>query len=86
MVSDVAGTFFDGVWKLLVKTDYPGLGVSIAGVLISVLLIRFSIRIFQFITGFSASGGDYGRAASSAEKFKSDREKALRGEKSKFDW
>lgn len=70
MVSEVAGTFFEGVWKLLVKTDYPGLGVSIAGVLISVLLIRFSIRIFQFITGFHAGANDYGRAADGAEKVK----------------
>lgn len=86
MVADVAGTFFDGVWTLLIKTDFPGLGVSIAGVMISVLLIRFSISIFGYITGFGASGGDYGRAANAAEKFKNDREKARRGERSKINW
>lgn len=85
-VSKIASTVFDGVWTLLLKTDFPGLGVSIAGVMISVLIIRFSIRVFQFMTGFGASGADYGRAASGAEKLKNDRQKALRGGPSKFDW
>ena len=70
MIGDVAGTFFDGVWKLLIKTDFPGLGVSVAGVMISLLLIRFTIRIFGFVTGFHAGAADYGRAADSADKVK----------------
>lgn len=69
-VSSVANTFFDGVWKLLLKTDFPGIGVSIAGVMISILLIRASISLFQHLAGFGASGSDYGRAADQAEKLK----------------
>lgn len=84
-VSQIAGTFFDGVWKLLLKTDFPGIGVSFAAVMISLLIIRFSIRIFQMLTGFGASGGDYGRAANSAEKLKSDRSRTRRNGISKSD-
>lgn len=69
-VSKIASTVFDGVWTLLLKTDFPGLGVSIAGVMISVLIIRFSIRVFQFMTGFGAGASDYGKAADGAEKVK----------------
>lgn len=69
-VSQVAGTFFSGVWTLLLKTDFPGIGVSLAGVMISLLLIRASIRIFQLLTGFGVNGSDYGRAADQTEKFK----------------
>ena len=58
-VSQVAGTFFSGVWTLLLKTDFPGIGVSLAGVMISLLLIRASIRIFQLLTGFGVNGSDY---------------------------
>ena len=70
MIGDIASTFFGGIWKLLIKTDFPGLGVSIAGVMISILLIRFSIRIFGYLTGFGANGADYGKAADGAEKVK----------------
>lgn len=85
-ISQVASTFFDGIWTLMLKTDFPGIGVSIAAVAISVLIIRFSIRLFQFLTGFGASGADYGRAANAAEKWKNDREKSMRGKPHKFDW
>lgn len=77
MVSEVAGTFFDGVWSLLTETDFPGLGVNIAAVLVSVLVIRFSIRILHYLTGFGSSSSDYGRAASHIEKLKSARDKDL---------
>lgn len=69
-VSKIASTFFDGVWRLLLKTDFPGLGVSIAGVMISILIIRFSIRVFQYLTGFGMGTSDYGKAADGAEKVK----------------
>ncbi len=75
VVSDVASALFGGVWRLLLETDFPGLGVSIAAVSVALVLIRFSIRIFGFLTGFGMSGGDYGRAASAAEKAKSDYDK-----------
>ncbi len=86
MIADAANSIFSGVWTLFLKTDYPGLGVSIAGVAISVLIIRFSIRVFQYLTGFGAGSGDYGRAANAAEKFKNDRERAVQGKPHKFDW
>ncbi len=70
VVADVAEKVFGGVWNLLLKTDFPGLGVSIAGVAIAVLLIRFSVRIFSFFTGFRGGAGDVGRAADAAEKAK----------------
>lgn len=75
IVTDVASAVFGGVWRLLLETDFPGLGVSIAGVVIALVLIRFSIRIFSFLAGFGLSGGDYGRAATTAEKTKSDYDK-----------
>ncbi len=86
MIADAASSIFSGVWKLFLKTDFPGLGVSIAGVAISVLIIRFSIRMFRYLTGFGAGAGDYGRAANAAEKLKHDRDRAARGESHKFDW
>lgn len=70
MVSQVGHTIFDGVWNLLTKTDFPGLGVNIAAVLVSVLVIRFSIRLLCYLTGFGASSSDYGRAANHIEKMK----------------
>lgn len=79
LVSKVAEAIFGGVWKLMLNTDFPGMGVSIASVAVALLLIRFSIRLFGFFTGFGASSGDYGRAADSAEKLKNrlDRDKDL---------
>lgn len=76
-VSQVASTFFDGVWDLLTKTDFPGLDVNIAAVLVSVLVIRFSIRIFSYLTGFGSSSSDYGRAANHIEKLKNAKDKDL---------
>lgn len=67
-VSQVAKCIFKGVWDVLLNTRFPGLGVSIAGVVISFLLIRLSLKIFGYLTGFGMSGGDYGRAATMAEK------------------
>ena len=73
LVSKVAETIFGGVWRLMLRTDFPGLGVSIASVAVSLLLIRFSIRLFSFFTGFGAGVSDYGRAADSAEKIRDER-------------
>lgn len=69
VVSEVAEAIFGGVWKLLLGVDFPGIGVSIASVVVSLILIRFSIRIFGFFTGFR-SGDSIGRAADAAEKAK----------------
>lgn len=69
-VSQVGGTIFDGVWTLLTKTEFPGLGVSIAAVFVSVLLIRFSIRILGYLTGFGCSSADYGRASNHIDRLK----------------
>lgn len=69
-VAEVASTILGGTWNLFLKTDYPGLGVSIAGVAISLLIIRFSIRLFQFLTGFGANPSDYGRAADGADRWR----------------
>lgn len=77
VVSQVGSTFFDGVWNLLIKTDFPGLGVNIAAVLVSVLIIRFSIRILHYLTGFGSSASDYGRAADHIDKLKNERDKDL---------
>lgn len=85
-IKDVAKVIFDGVWDLFLQTDFPGTGVSLAAVAISFAVIGFSIRLFGFLTGFGMSGSDYGRAATTAEKYKNDRSRALRGESSKFDW
>lgn len=75
VVSDVASAIFGGVWRLLLETDFPGVGVSVAAVAVALVLIRFSIRIFGFLTGFGMSSGDYGRAANAAEKAKHEYER-----------
>lgn len=85
-VAEVAKSIFSGIWELCLHTDFPGLGVSIAAVIVALLLIRLSIKVFGYLTGFGVNGGDYGRAANIAEKYKNDRQKALDGKKSKFDW
>lgn len=71
MVRQIAQTFFGGIWKMFLAVDYPGVNVSVAGVAISFLLIRLSISLFKYITGFSAGAGDYGRAADGIERLKS---------------
>lgn len=70
IVADVAQAIFGGVWSLLLGTEYPGLGVSIASVAVALVLIRFSIRIFGFISGFRGGEGSVGRATDAAEKAK----------------
>ena len=85
-VAMVAKEFFHNVWNLFLPVDVPGLGVSFAAFAIALFLIRFSIGLLSYITGFGMNGGDYGRAATTAEKYKNDRKKALDGKSSKFDW
>ena len=62
VVAEISRALFHSIWEMLVQLDYPGLNVSFAGVMVSVLLIRLSISIFKYLTGFSAGGSDYGRA------------------------
>ena len=69
-VARVAESIFKGVWDLLLNTQFPGLNVPIAAVVIGFLLIRLSLKIFGYLTGFGLNGGDYGRAATMAEKTK----------------
>lgn len=85
-VAQVAKSFFGNIWTMLLSVDVPGLDVPFAAFLVAIFLIRFSIRIFSFISGFSLNGGDYGRAANLAEKYKNDRARALDGKPSKFNW
>lgn len=85
-VAQVAGNFFGNIWTMLLSVNVPGLDVPFAAFLVAVFLIRFSIRIFGFLTGFGLNGGDYGRAANLAEKYKNDRERSLNGYPSKFNW
>lgn len=66
----VAKTLFDGVWNMLLSTSFPGTDISLAALSIAVMVICFVIRIFSFITGFSAGGATYGRAADAVEKVK----------------
>lgn len=85
-VAQVAKNFFGNIWTMFLSVDVPGLGVPFAAFVVAVFLIRFSIRIFGFISGFGLSGADYGRAGTVAEKYKNDRVKALTGKGSKFHW
>ena len=75
VVSEVANAVFGGVWKLLLGVEFPGIGVSIADVVVALILIRFSIRIFGFFTGFGMSSGDYGRASNAVDKYKAKQAK-----------
>lgn len=70
VVSEVANAVFSGVWDLMMNTEFPGVGVSIAGVAVTLIFVRFSIRIVGFLAGFHANGGDYGRAANAIDKAK----------------
>lgn len=85
-VAQVAKNFFGNIWTMFLSVDVPGLDVPFAAFLIAIFLIRFSIRIFGYLTGFGLNGGDYGRAANLAEKYKNDRARALDGKSSKFNW
>lgn len=69
VVSEVAQVIFGGVWNLLLNTDFPGVGVSIASVAVALIFIRFSIRIIGFLAGFR-TGDSVGRAADAADKAK----------------
>lgn len=88
-VSQVAKNFFGNIWTMLLSVDVPGLDVPFAAFIIAVFLIRFSIRIFGFISGFGLNGGDYGRAGNAAEKLKNSRyrsnSKALVVRRNEFD-
>ena len=86
-VKEVSENFFGNIWELFLAVKVPGLDISFAAFLIALFLIRFSIRLFGFVSGFTGmNGGDYGRAATLAEKYKNDREKGLSGQNSKFNW
>ena len=85
-VTLTAKTFFHNIWELFLSVDVPGLEVSFAALLISLFLIRFSLRMLGYLTGFGMSGGDYGRAATIAEKHKNDRQKGLESTPSKIKW
>ena len=69
----VAETFLTGGWKMMYQTEIPGLGVSVAGLSLALLLMGFSIRILGYLTGFRM--GSYGAAASAADKVKSVHQK-----------
>lgn len=69
----VAETFLTGGWRMMLGTKIPGLGVSVAGFTLALLLIGFSIRILGYLTGFRM--GSYGAAASAADKAKSTYQK-----------
>lgn len=69
-VAQVAKNFFGNIWTMLLKVDVPGLDVPFAAFLVAVFLIRFSIRIFSFISGFGLHGGDYGRASDAIDRYK----------------
>lgn len=85
-VALVAKEFFHNVWDMFLSVEVPGLGVSFAAFAIALFLIRFSLGLLGYLTGSRMGGGDYGRAATTAEKYKNDRQKALEGRPSKFDW
>ncbi len=82
VVGKVAKEFFDGVWAMMTEVDFPGLGVSFANAALALLLIRFSIRIFGFFTGFHTGSDDLGRAESAANRLKAQQARYDRKHKS----
>lgn len=64
----VAKTLFDGVWEMLVQTNFPGTDFSLAAISVAVMIACIAIRIFSYFTGFHSGGASYGQAADSAEK------------------
>lgn len=69
-IATVAKTLFDGVWSMLVETDFPGTDFSLAAVSVAVLIACLAVRIFSYLTGFHSGGVSYGRASDSLEKAK----------------
>lgn len=72
IVTQVVQATIGNVWKMMLQTDIPGLNVSYAAFFISLIIIRFSIWAFRFISGIGGmTASDYGRAADAADKIRS---------------
>jgi len=68
----IISSFFDNVWRLFTRVDVPGLGVPFSALVVALLIINFSIKVFGLITGYGGVGGsDYGRASTGIKKVKS---------------
>ena len=68
-VKEVSENIFGNIWELFLSVKVPGLDISFAALLIALFLIRFSIRLFGFVSGFTGmSGADYGKAADLSDK------------------
>lgn len=53
-IIDIIDTLFTGVWDLF-QIEYPGLGITIAGISIGSLCVVLSFRILSTIFGMSFS-------------------------------
>ena len=72
VVSEIAQTFFNNTWKLFTQTKVPGLDVSFAALLVALIIVRISLALFSYLSGFGSPGTfSYGRAAYDVRKLNS---------------
>lgn len=54
----VIGAILEGGWKLLTETDIPGVGFSVAALLVGLLMVSFGFRVLSYILGWHFSMDD----------------------------
>lgn len=52
---EIAECLMSNVWRMVTTVEYPGLGISIAAILIAVFLVGLGIRVFAYVFGFSVN-------------------------------
>ncbi len=52
------GAVLEGSWRLLTETDIPGVGFSVAALLVGLLMVSFGFRVLTFILGWRFSMDD----------------------------
>ena len=51
----IAQNWLSNSWRVMVGVKFPGLDLSVAGMVIAVFLAIFSLKVFAFVMGFSFS-------------------------------
>lgn len=50
------GAILEGGWKLLSKTDIPGLNFSFAALLVGFVLVSMGLKFLSYVLGFGFGG------------------------------
>lgn len=54
----VIGAILEGGWKLLTETEIPGVGFSVAALLVGLLMVSFGFRVLSYLLGWRFSMDD----------------------------